>query len=550
MGLRRHLQLAIALSFLSFLSLQEAAAAAVLHSPSSTSINAGGFLHPLPAFPNHTYLDRSFFPDGFIFGTLTLAIKHEGASAGKVDSIWDSYARQEGTVLDGTLPGNVGDQYARYEEDIEAMASMGMDAFRFSLAWTRILPERSGTPSTEAISHYNDLINKLIDRGISPHVTLWAEDHPQALEDAYGGLLSPYFIDDFTAYANVCFAAFGDRVKYWITFDEPNDYVALAYASTQSPPGRCTPGNGIYGNCTIGNSSTEPYLVAHNILVAHSVVAKLYKATYKDAQGGSIGMALWFKWYEPLNASDASDLEASKRAHDFYFGWFMDPLVTGEYPQTMRSMVGPRLPIFTEEEARDLRNSLDFVGINAVTAMYVTNRTVEEETFNDGYYSDMRVISTPYRAGEIIGEGDAEHSVPWCFERIVNYLREYYGNPQMYITETGWGIDNTASFQEALNDTERVEYFFSYYATLSDVIRSGGNVKGVFAWSLIDGFEFFLGLKTRFGLLYVDEDMARYPRLSAYWFQQLLTSNPTYSPFGLLSENKEQSQNLLSMDSL
>ncbi|MCO5606553.1 hypothetical protein L7F22_060741 [Adiantum nelumboides] len=477
-------------------------------------------------FPNNTYLDRSFFPSDFVFGALTLAVKHEGSAAGKVDSIWDTYALKDGIVLDGTIPGNTGDQYSRYAEDIEAMDMMGMDAFRFSLAWTRIFPNSSKTPNAEAIAHYNSLIDMLVEKGIDPHVTLWAEDHPQALEDAYGGPLSPQFIDDFVAYANVCFAEFGDRVKYWVTFDEPNDYVGLAYASSQSPPGRCTPGVYLHGNCTEGDSSTEPYLVAHHILLAHSAAAKLYKDSYKSAQGGYIGMALWFKWYEPLNTTEIIDLEAAKRAQDFYFGWFMDPLVSGDYPQTMRTMLGPRLPSFTEEEASYLRESLDFVGINAVTATYVTNGTALQDIY-DGYFEDMRIATSPYKDGVPIGEGENEYSVPWCFDKIVAYMKDKYGNPPMYITETGWGITTAPTFDEALNDTERVEYFYSYYSTLSNAIRSGGNVRGVFAWSLIDGFEFFLGLKVRFGLLYVDEAMARFPRLSAFWHQQLLRSNTT-----------------------
>ncbi|MCO5563690.1 hypothetical protein L7F22_017337 [Adiantum nelumboides] len=538
---------------LAIFCLQDSVAAAALDSnfparPASSSLllqanhDHGGLSHPQlvsSSFPNNTYLDRSSFPAGFVFGTLTLAVKHEGASAGKVDSIWDSYARKDGAIQDGTLPGNAGDQYTRYVEDIEAMVSMGMDAFRFSLAWTRIFPDRLGSPSTEAIAHYNDLINKLVSHGIEPHVTLWAEDHPQALEDAYGGLLSPYFIDDFVAYANVCFAAFGDRVKYWISFDEPNDYVGLAYASTQSPPGRCTPGIVSYGTCTVGNSSTEPYLVAHNILLAHSAAAKLYKSTYKAAQGGYIGMALWFKWYEPLDSSNLTDLAAAKRAQDFSFGWFMDPLVTGNYPDTMQSTVGSRLPSFTEEEARDLRNSVDFLGINAVTAAYVTSGEVP----NMGYFSDIMISTTAYRGDEVIGEGDSEYSVPWCFERIVNYIKNEYGDLPTYITETGWGIGFTESVELNLNDTERVEYFYSYYKTLSEVIRGGGNVRGVFAWSLIDGFEFFLGLKTRFGLIYVDEDMERYPRLSALWFQQLLTSNSTLSSPASMAELRHLNSN-------
>lgn len=480
-------------------------------------------------FPNNTYIDRSFFPPNFIFGALTLAVKHEGAAsaAGKVDSIWDTYALQDGVVLDGTLPGNAGGQYYHYVEDIEAMVKMGMDAFRFSIAWTRIFPNGTESPNTDAIAHYNDLINMLVENGIEPHVTLWAEDHPQALEDAYGGLLSPLFIDDFITFANVCFAEFGDRVKYWITFDEPNDYVSLAYASSQSPPGRCTPGVYLHGNCTQGNSSTEPYLVAHYFLLAHSAVSKLYKAEYQVDQGGYIGIALWFKWYEPLNVTDSIDLAAAKRAQDFYFGWFMDPLIFGQYPDTMRTMLGPRLPSFTDEEAVNLRQSLDFVGINAVTATYVTNGTSLQDTY-DGYFEDMRIATTAYRDGVVIGEGENERSVPWCLDKIVAYMRERYQNPPMYITETGWGMTTAATFDEALNDTERVEYFYSYYATLSEAIRDGGNVLGVFAWSLVDGFEFFLGLKVRFGLFYVDDEMVRHPRLSAFWHKMVLQNNGTY----------------------
>ncbi|KAH7373929.1 hypothetical protein KP509_17G079900 [Ceratopteris richardii] len=424
----------------------------------------------LPDFPNGTYLDRSSFPSDFKFGTLTLAVKHEGNSSHKVESIWDTYALVDGVVLDGTTPAQGGDQYNRYPEDIEYMVAMGVDAFRFSLAWTRIFPDRSGEPNAEAIAHYNDMIDKLVAEGIEPHVTLWSEDHPQALEDAYDGLLSPLFIDDFATYANVCFAEFGDRVKYWITFDEPNDYVGLAYASNQSPPGRCSSCDAKLGNCTKGNSSTEPYIVAHHILLAHAAAAKLYKDQYQDSQEGYIGISLWFKWYEPLNSTDEVDLASAKQAQNFYFGWFMDPLAFGDYPENMRTLVGARLPTFTEQEAIYLRESFDFVGINVVTASYVTSGTDEESC--PTYFNDMNISITAYRDGEAIGEGENEYSVPWCIEKIVNYMRDVYGNPLVYITEIGWGISFTSDIQENLNDTERIQFYYSYLSTLSEAIRS------------------------------------------------------------------------------
>lgn len=241
--------------------------------------------YPLRSSDNASVISRDSFPSDFVFGALTMAVKHEGASSadGKVASIWDTYAEVDGIVSDGSTPGEGGDEYNRYEEDVNLLAEMGMHAFRFSIAWTRILPNgTSGEVNQLAVAYYNDLINQLLVAGIEPHITLWCQDHPQALEEEYLGLLSTRFIDDFVIYANVCFNAFGDRVKYWTTFDEPNDYAALAYASAQSPPGRCTPGTlAVWSDCQEGNSSTEPYIVAHHFLLAHAAAVKLYREKYQ-----------------------------------------------------------------------------------------------------------------------------------------------------------------------------------------------------------------------------------------------------------------------------
>ncbi|MCO5552993.1 hypothetical protein L7F22_006513 [Adiantum nelumboides] len=486
-------------------------------------------------FPDNTYIDRTFFPPNFIFGALTMAVKHEGQGSvnacQKADSIWDVYALVDSVVLDSTLPGNCGGEYDRYEEDLEIVEQMGLDAYRFSIAWTRIYPNGTGsniTPNAEAIAHYNAIIDLLLEKGIEPHVTLWAGDHPQALEDEYNGLLSARFIDDFVVYANACFAAFGDRVKFWITLDEPNDYASLAYASTQSPPGRCSSNIITYllRKCTVGNSTTEPYIVGHNLLLAHAAAAQLYKQEYKEQQKGLIGIALWFKWYEPIDTTNLDHVAAAQRAQDFYFGWFMDPLSFGEYPESMRTLVGPRLPSFTPTQAAQLRGSWDFLGLNAVSAMYALDTSSVYQDTELGYFQDMRANVTDYDLnGVAIGEGSAEFSVPWCITRIVTYMRERYGNPPMYVTETGWGIQSSPDLGENLNDTERVQFFHSYYATLSEAIRDGGDVRGVFAWSLIDGFEVFQGLSNRFGLVYVDENMERYPRLSAFWHQMVVSKS-------------------------
>ncbi|KAI5082749.1 hypothetical protein GOP47_0002492 [Adiantum capillus-veneris] len=233
----------------------------------------------------------------------------------------------------------------------------------------------------------------------------------------------------------------------------------------------------------------------HNLLLAHSAAARLYKQEYQGQQKGLIGIALWFKWYEPIDSTSISHVAAAQRAQDFYFGWFMDPLSFGDYPESMKTLVGPRLPSFTSTQAAELRSSWDFVGLNAVSAMYAEDTSSVYQDTELGYFQDVRANVTDYDLdGVAIGEGITEFSVPWCIMRIVAYMRERYSNPPMYLTQTGWGIPLAPDMGENLNDTARVQYFHSYYATLSEAIRDGGDVRGIFAWSLIDGFELFQGL--------------------------------------------------------
>ncbi|CAA2961995.1 beta-glucosidase 41 isoform X1 [Olea europaea subsp. europaea] len=226
-------------------------------------------------------ISRVDFPNGFIFGTASSAYQFEGAvnEGNKGDSIWDKFTRHPGKILDFSNANTAVDQYHRFKDDIDLMKDMGMDAYRFSISWSRIFPNGTGQPNSEGIQYYNNLIDALIKKGIEPYATLYHWDLPQMLEDRYGGLLSNHIINDFEEYAFTCFKAFGDRVKNWITFNEPHGIAIQGYNYGIQAPGRCS----ILGHlfCKKGKSSVEPYIVAHNILLAHAAAYHSYHCNFK-----------------------------------------------------------------------------------------------------------------------------------------------------------------------------------------------------------------------------------------------------------------------------
>ncbi|RWW17681.1 hypothetical protein GW17_00018378 [Ensete ventricosum] len=253
-----------------------------------------------------------------------------------------------------------------WQEDVKLMHDMGFDAYRFSISWSRVIPNGRGTVNPQGLRYYNDLIDELKRYGIEPHVTLYHFDLPQALED-----------DEF-----------GDRVKYWITINEPNVDPILGHDFGIFAPGRCSYPFGL--NCTEGNSSTEPYIAAHNLLLSHASAASLYKEKYQVKQGGYIGITLLALWYEPFTDL-AEDVAAAKRAMDFQVGWFVDPLVHGTYPSVMREFVGSRLPSFEPEESKMLRGSFDFIGLNHYVAVFLEAATDAPVESGGEYYIDMSV---------------------------------------------------------------------------------------------------------------------------------------------------------------
>lgn len=236
-------------------------------------------------------INRHDFPPGFIFGSATSAYQVEGAAFedGRKASIFDTFAH---SGFYGEENGDVAtDMYHRYKEDVQLMVETGLDAFRFSFSWSRLIPDGRGHVNPKGLQYYNNLINELISNGIQPHGTLMHLDLPQTLEDEYGGFLNRRIIEDFTAYADVCFREFGDRVPYWTTINEANIFIVGGYNNGNGPPGRCSFPFG-QNNCTVGNSTTEPYIAAHNMLLAHASAAMLYKEKYQAKQQGHIGFSL------------------------------------------------------------------------------------------------------------------------------------------------------------------------------------------------------------------------------------------------------------------
>ncbi|XP_020984762.1 beta-glucosidase 12 [Arachis duranensis] len=487
-------------------------------------------------------LNRSSFPEGFIFATSASAYQYEGAAneGGRGPSIWDTFTHKyPEKIMDRSNADVLIDQYHRYKEDVGIMKYINLDAYRFSISWSRILPKGtlSGGINQEGIKYYNNLINELLANGIQPFVTLFHWDLPQALEDDYGGFLSPRIVDDFQDYADLCFKEFGDRVKHWITLNEPSTFSTAGYVIGMFPPGRCSDWQKL--NCTGGDSGIEPYLVAHHLLLAHAAVVQLYKAKYQvplllERQNktttppkGLIGIILISHWFVPLSDTKL-DQEAAQRAIDFMFGWFMEPLTRGDYPLSMRSLVGKRLPKFSKKEAMKINGSFDFLGLNFYTANYAADAPHLQHA-TPSYLTDSLTILTTERDGIPIGPKAASfwfYIYPKGLYYLLLYIKEKHNNPLIYITENGVDEynDPTLSLEEALADPYRIKFYTDHLFYLRSAIWNGVNVKGYFIWSLFDNFEWAEGYTVRFGIYFVDynNDMKRCEKLSAKWLKNFL----------------------------
>eukprot|EP00268_Persea_americana_P052046 TRINITY_DN5809_c0_g1_i2.p1 TRINITY_DN5809_c0_g1~~TRINITY_DN5809_c0_g1_i2.p1 ORF type:complete len:520 (-),score=91.53 TRINITY_DN5809_c0_g1_i2:324-1883(-) len=472
-------------------------------------------------------ISRHDFPPGFVFGAGSSAYQIEGAAAedGRKPSIWDTYTHA-GKALDKKTGDIAADQYHKYKEDVKLMHEMGLEAYRFSISWSRLIPDGRGAVNPKGLQYYNNLINELVLHGIEPHVTLNHFDLPQALEDEYGGYLSPRLIEDFTAFADICFKEFGDRVRSWSTFNEPNVLTVAGYDIGVFPPGRCSYPFGF--NCSNGDSPTEVYISAHIILLSHAAAVQLYREKYQEKQNGQIGITLLGFWFEPLTDS-SEDVTATKRVIDFQLGWFLDPLVYGDYPAMMRKIVESRLPSFSKEESKRLKGSFDFIGFNHYTAFYIQSSTSHYDKNERDYVRDVAAkisFSKTVEEKDFIGlKAPLMPIAPWALQRLLEYVKLYYENAAVMIHENGFGEFNINASTNGPDDAERTNYLQAYTESLLLSIRNGSNTQGYFVWSFLDCFELMFGYSARYGLYQVDfsdSDRKRYPRQSAQWYTSFL----------------------------
>ncbi|CAN1830910.1 Beta-glucosidase 12, partial [Linum perenne] len=327
-------------------------------------------------------------------------------------------------------------------------------------------------------------------RGNGGRDKLIREGEGKALEAEYGGFLSRNIVKDYEDYCDLLFKEYGSKVKKWITLNEPMGTTGKAYDEGVFAPGHCSPW--VNRACRVGDSGIEPYIVAHNLLLAHSAAYHLYKSKYQHLTA-EIGVTYVTHWFVPYSNA-TKDVDAAQRALDWMYGWFMDPITFGNYPRTMVDLLGSRLPKFTEEESRLLRKSFDFLGLNYYTAYYVKHNDDFDE-FHLRYATDSHGITTGEKDGVPIGPHLGsywQYFYPEGLRVLLEYTKETYMDPIIYITENGLSEkDNaTQTLAEALRDDSRIDFYNSHLTSVLTAMKEKQvNVKGYFAWSYADNFE-------------------------------------------------------------
>jgi len=442
---------------------------------------------------------------GFDFGLATSATQVEGGwlEDNKAMTVWDNLGHTLGYVRDHTNADIADDSYHRYHEDFAIMKEYGIKHYRLSIPWTRIIPRAvAGSPvNYKAVEYYRRLLKTMKEQGLVPYVNIFHNDLPAILVINGTGLSDPEFPDHFAYYANVCFENFGDLVPYWFTFDEP---------WCQS----------VYDNLRVYDANTKPYIMGHNILLAHGKAVKIYREKYQSKYKGKIGLNLNIEMMWPFTDKN-EDIEAARRGLIFQIDWFADPIFKGDYPSEMKSKLGGRLPRFTEEEKVMLKGSIDFFACNHYMSYLVQDGGHDE---NITYFDD---VNTTIKYKEEWKRTDMGWPiVPEGMYYILRYIYEKWvkdHSMEIWITENGIAI-HEPTLESAVNDKERINYMQTYLSYLDKARAEGIPVTKYFSWSLLDNFEWTSGLSKKFGLVRVDYERKekRTPKSSLLWYSQLI----------------------------
>jgi beta-glucosidase len=433
------------------------------------------------------------FPTDFVWGAATASYQIEGAANedGRGESVWDRFSATPGKVRNGENGAIACDFYHRYRDDIALMRELGLDAFRFSIAWPRILPDGRGPVNAKGLDFYDRLVDELLGSGIAPFVTLFHWDTPQVLEDA-GGWPSRDIVDAFAEYVDAVSARLGDRVGHWITHNEPWVVSWVGHGWGHHAPGR--------------QSEADALATAHHLLLSHGRAVEILR---RNSQGSQVGITLNLD--SPNAASDSPEDRAATRWVDgLHNRWFLDPIFRGAYPDDMAEAWSAILPEIRDGDLETISAPIDFLGVNNYTSPLVSGDS------NGGRSQIVRRenVDRTDMGWEVVPEG--------LHDLLVRLHRDYRP-AAIYVTENGAAYPDVRDHEGLVRDPERQAYYEGYLAGAARAVAEGVPLRGYFAWSLLDNFEWAWGYWKRFGLIYVDfATLERVPKGSFHWYRDFI----------------------------
>lgn len=435
-------------------------------------------------------MKRSDFPREFLFGVATAAYQIEGAwnEDGKGLSIWDVFSHTPGKILNGDTGDIACDHYHKYKEDIRLIKEIGLDAYRFSISWPRVMPD-GRTKNEKGMDFYQRLVDELLENDIIPFITLYHWDLPQTLYKKNGGWIDPDISNYFEEYSAYIFEKLGDRVKYWITLNEPWCVAFLGYYMGIHAPGH--------------KNLREAFVASHNLLLSHGRVVKVFREIVKD---GFIGITNVVSKVEPAS-NDERDIKASKMVDEIVNWFFHDSVAKGIYPEGVRKLFEKFNIDISEDDMKIISQPIDFLGVN-----YYTRQLIAHSSEFPGYKNVEGNLPKTEMGWEIYPKG--------LFDMLIELHKRY--KKTLYITENGMAGPDTLVDGE-VHDDYRINYLKKHFESALKAIENGVNLKGYFIWSLMDNFEWSYGYSKRFGIVYVDyKTQRRYLKDSAKWLMKFL----------------------------
>jgi beta-glucosidase len=441
---------------------------------------------------------RIEFPADFLWGGATSAYQVEGSplADGAGPSIWQRFCHTPNMVRDGDTGDVACDHYRRYREDVALMREIGLNAYRFSISWSRVLPSGRGPVNAAGLDFYERLVDTLLQQGIEPMATLFHWDLPAALDDL-GGWLNPDIAGWFADYASAAFRRLDGRVKLWATLNEP--WVV-------------TDGGYLHGALAPGHRNRfEAPIAAHQLLRAHGAAVKAYRSEGKHRIGVVVNLEPKYPASE-----DADDRAATARADAYMNRQFLDPMLLGRYPDELAEIFGEAWPSWPAPDLELINQPLDFVGVN----YYTRNVT----RFDPDVWP---LRAAPVRQKRATYTETGWEVFPQGMTDILVWVKQRYGNPPLYVTENGAAFFDPPTAQaDRVDDPLRVDYLRKHIAAMHAAREAGVDLRGYFAWSLLDNFEWSLGYSKRFGIVHVDfETQKRTPKNSARLYSSIIASN-------------------------